>query len=220
MRVLVPALFCALTLGCPATAARACGAALVLAMDVSGSVDPGEYRLQVDGLAAALHHGALRDVLVNEQVALAVVQWSALGQQRLVLPWERMADMTAVDAFAARVAALPRAYPGSDTAVGEALAFALAQFEAVPDCRRRIIDMSGDGDENVGFGTPRARAAAIAAGVEVNALAIESMGLSITNYYRRWVITPGGFVETANGHLDYARAIRAKMLRELTKPAS
>lgn len=202
------------------TAAPACETALVLAMDVSGSVDRGEYLLQVEGLAAALADGALRDVLVQDQVALAVVQWSSLGQQALVLPWQRMLSFRAVDDFAARVLAMPRAFPGSDTAVGEALAFSLAQFEAVPDCRRRIIDMSGDGDENVGFTTPRARGAAIAAGVEVNGLAIEAMGLSITNFYRRWVITPGGFVETAQGHLDYARAIRSKMLRELTKPGS
>jgi len=200
--------------------ARACAAALVLAMDVSGSVDRGEYLLQVEGLAAALADPALREVLVQDQVALAVVQWSSVGQQALVLPWQRMLSMRAVDDFAARVRTMPRAFPGSDTAVGEALSFALAQFAAVPDCRRRIVDMSGDGDENVGHTTPRARTAAIAAGVEVNGLAIESMGLSISNFYRRWVITPGGFVETAQGHLDYARAIRSKMLRELTKPGS
>lgn len=200
--------------------APACEAALVLAMDVSGSVDRGEYLLQVEGLVAALRDGAMRDILVQDQVALAVVQWSSLGQQALVLPWRRMLSARAVDDFAARVQAMPRAFPGSDTAVGQALAFALDQFAAVPDCKRRIVDMSGDGDENVGFTTPRARAAAIAAGVEVNALAIEAMGLSISNYYRRWVITPGGFVETAQGHLDYARAIRSKMLRELTRPGS
>lgn len=216
MRLVVLVLLLAL----PAPAARACAAALLLAMDVSGSVDPGEYRLQVDGLAAALRDRELRDVLVGDRVALAVVQWSSLGQQSLVLPWQRMTDLAAVEAFAAQVTVMPRAWPGSDTAVGEALAFALAQFGAVADCRRHIVDMSGDGDENVSFTTAKVRSEAIRAGVEVNALAIESMGRSITNYYRRWVITPGGFVETATGHLDYARAIRSKMLRELTKPAS
>lgn len=210
----------ALLLLLPARIAQPCATALLLAMDVSGSVDPGEWVLQRDGLAAALRDPAIRDVLVADQVALAVVQWSALGQHSLVLPWQRMTDPAAVGDFAALAAAMPRAYAGSDTAVGAALEFSLAQFAAVPDCRRRIIDMSGDGDENTGFTTPRARAAAIAAGVEVNALAIESMGLSVTGYYLRRVITPGGFVETARGHLDYARAIRTKLLRELTRPAS
>ncbi|MFN3293154.1 MAG: DUF1194 domain-containing protein [Gemmobacter sp.] len=213
------ALALALALTLPA-AADACEAALVLAMDVSGSVDRGEYLLQVEGLAAALADPALREVMVQDQVALAVVQWSSLGQQALVLPWQRMLSARAIDDFAARVLAMPRAFPGSDTAVGQALEFSLDQFAAVPDCRRRIVDMSGDGDENVGYTTPRARARAIAEGVEVNALAIEAMGLSISNFYRRWVITPGGFVETAQGHLDYARAIRSKMLRELTRPGA
>lgn len=213
------ALALALALSFP-TAAPACESALVLAMDVSGSVDRGEWRLQADGLAAALRDREVAEVLVQGQIALTVVQWSAVGQQAVVLPWQRMLSRGAVQDFAARVETMPRAFPGSDTAVGEALDVSIDQFAAVPDCRRRIVDMSGDGDENVGYTTPRARARAIAEGVEVNALAIEAMGLSITNFYRRWVITPGGFVETAQGHLDYARAIRTKLLRELTKPGS
>jgi Ca-activated chloride channel family protein len=124
-----------------------------------------------------------------------------------------------VAAFARRVETMPRAFDVSDTAVGEGLDFARAQFDAVPDCRRRIIDMSGDGAENAGFTVGRARAAAQAAGVEVNALAIESIGVSITQFYRNWVITRGGFVVTARGHLEYARAIREKLLRELARPS-
>ena len=209
----------ALALSLP-SAAAACEAALVLAMDVSGSVDRGEWLLQAEGLAAALRDREVAEVLVQGQIALTVVQWSALGQQAVVLPWQRMLSHRAVQDFASRAETMPRAFPGSDTAVGEALEVAIDQFAAVPDCRRRIVDMSGDGDENVGYTTPRARARAIANGVEVNALAIEAMGLSISNFYRRWVITPGGFVETAQGHLDYARAIRAKLLRELTRPGA
>lgn len=201
-------------------AAPACEAALVLAMDVSGSVDAGEYRLQVDGLAAALEDAALRDVLVKDQVALLVTQWSSVGQQVVSVPWARMLAPQDIDAFARKTREMPRAFSMSETAVGEALSHALSQFDAVPDCKRKIVDISGDGAENAGFTISRARQAALAAGVEVNGLAIETVGLSITNFYRNWVITPGGFVETAQGHLDYARAIRVKMLRELTKPAS
>ncbi|MFN3641451.1 MAG: DUF1194 domain-containing protein [Gemmobacter sp.] len=196
----------------------ACEAALVLAMDVSGSVDAGEYRLQVDGLALALDDPAIVDALTGGAVALAVVQWSGLGRQALSLPWRRIVTPADAAAFAAAVRAMPRAFTASDTAVGEALAFAMAQFAAVPDCRRRIVDLSGDGAENVGFTIARARREAIAAGVEVNGLAIESMGLSITQFYRNWVVTPGGFVVTARGHLDYARAMRVKLLRELSRP--
>jgi len=199
--------------------ATACEVALVLAMDVSGSVDASEYRLQVDGLAAALADPTLREVLVQGQVALTVTQWSGQDAQAVVVPWRRMLSDRDVAQLATTVRGLARAFAVSDTAVGAALTHALAQFAAVPDCKRRVVDMSGDGDENVGFTIGRARTAAQAAGVEVNGLAVESMGLSITNFYRAWVITKGGFVETARGHLDYARAIRAKMLRELTKPS-
>lgn len=217
MRVLMLTLFC---LAAPVSAARGCAAALVLAMDVSGSVDPAEYTLQRDGVAAALRDPVLAGVLVQDRVALAVVQWSASDQQALALPWRRMHSLAAVETFARDVLAMPRAFAGSDTAVGAALAFAMRQLAAVSDCRRQIVDLSGDGDENSGFTLPAARAAAIAAGVEVNGLAIESMGQAISNFYRNRVITPRGFVETARGHLDYARAIHAKMLRELTRPAS
>jgi Ca-activated chloride channel family protein len=216
---MIRALMFALAMGFPGTA-RACEVALVLAMDVSGSVDPAEYRLQIDGLASALQDQAVREILVQENAALLVTQWSNVGQQRVTLPWTRIRTARDVEGFAEAVRLVPRAYAGSDTAVGAALFHALDQLALVPDCRRKIVDLSGDGDENVGFTVGRARQAAIAQGVEVNALAIESMGVSISNFYRRWVITPGGFVETSRGHLDYARAIRSKLLRELTKPAS
>jgi Ca-activated chloride channel family protein len=213
------ALFAVLLVLAPvARSAAACEVALVLAMDVSGSVDPAEYRLQTEGLALALADPDIADTLLRGQVALMVVQWSGVGLQAVSIPWQRMLSHEAVVRFADRVTAMPRAFDASDTAVGEGLAFAAAQFDAVPDCRRRIIDMSGDGAENAGHTVARARRAAVAAGVEVNALAIESLGLSITQFYRNWVISPRGFVVTAQGHLDYARAIRVKLLRELSRP--
>ena len=203
-----------------AAPARGCETALVLAMDVSGSIDPSEYRIQIDGLAAALDDPEIREILIEDRVALTVTQWSTLGQQAQVLPWTRMTDRAAVESFAQATRALPRAYTGADTAVGQALEHALDLFAAVPDCVRRVVDMSGDGDENVGHTATRARNRAQDEGVEVNALAIEMMGPSISNFYRRWVITPRGFVETAKGHLDFPRAIRAKLLRELTRPSA
>mgnify|MGYP005849448535 CR=1 FL=1 len=202
-----------------APAARACEAALVFAMDVSGSVDAGEYRLQLDGLADALADPAILEAVLSAEAALAVVQWSGVGRQALALPWAQMRRPADVAAFAAAVRTMPRTFAASDTAVGQGLEFALEQFASAPDCRRRIVDISGDGAENAGFTITRARRAAIAAGVEVNGLAIESIGLSITQFYRQWVITPGGFVVTARGHLDFARAMRIKILRELAWPA-
>jgi Ca-activated chloride channel family protein len=198
----------------------ACGTALVLSIDVSGSIDSADYRLQAEGLAFALSDPAVVEVLVRDQVALAVVQWSGPGQQALALDWQRMLDKGAVTRFADRAAAMPRAFRGSDTAVGEGLSFALRQFAAVPDCRRKVVDISGDGQENAGFTDRKARAEAVALGVMVNAIGIEEPGPAapVSAYYRAWVITPGGFVVTARGLDDYAKTLRLKLLRELAMP--
>jgi Ca-activated chloride channel family protein len=207
----------ALLTTCPALA---CETALLLSIDVSGSIDSGDYRLQTEGLAAALADPEVAEALVRGQVALAVVQWSGLAQQALVLPWLRMLDPAAVARFADSAAAMPRAFKGSDTAVGQAIRFALSQFAPVGDCQRRVIDISGDGQENAGFTDAKARNEAAEAGVTINAIAIEEPGpaVPITSYYRGWVITTGGFVVTARGLRDYAETLRLKLLRELQDP--
>lgn len=200
--------------------AQACETALLLAIDVSGSIDPSEYGLQAEGLAAALSDPQIADILVQGQVALAVMQWSGLGEQAIVQPWRRMLTPDAVARFAAEAAATPRAFINSETAVGEAISVAVAQFPAVADCRRRVIDISGDGPENAGDTVSLARREAIRAGIEINAIPIEESGLPnpVSVFYARLVITPNGFVMTARGLRDYPKTLRAKLLRELQKP--
>lgn len=204
----------------PSAPAAACDVALLLSVDVSGSIDRGEYRLQVDGIADALADPEVADALLLGQIALSVVQWSGTAKQTLSIPWRRMLSPSEIADFAARARGLPRAYTGSDTAVGEAIAFSVRQFEAVGDCRRKVIDISGDGPQNAGFPLAPERAGAAAAGIEINAIAIEDVGRSIpiTEFYRRYVITRSGFVITARGLSDYPRAIREKILREVAKP--
>ncbi|NJS40607.1 MAG: DUF1194 domain-containing protein [Rhodobacteraceae bacterium] len=199
--------------------ALACETALLLSIDVSGSIDSADYRLQADGLASALTDPAVTEALVRGEVALAVVQWSGPGQQTLSLSWQRMLTPEAVTTFAARAAAMPRAFKGSDTAVGEGLRFAIAQFAAVPDCTAQVIDVPG-WPGNAGFTDAKARSEAIASGITLNAIAIEEPGPAapVTSYYRGWVITPGGFVMTARGLRDYAETLRLKLLRELGDP--
>ena len=203
-----------------AQSASACETALLLSIDVSGSIDGGDYRLQTDGLASALQDPEVAEALVKGQITLAVVQWSGPDQQALVLPWQRMLTARDVAHFATRAATVPRAYKGSDTAVGQGLRFATAQFSAVPDCKRRVIDISGDGQENAGFTAAKARREAMDAGIQINAIAIEEPGPAspITTYYQRWIITPGGFVVSARGLQDYAETLRLKLLRELVMP--
>lgn len=192
----------------------------MLTIDTSGSIDRGEYRIQTGGLADALADPEVADALVLGQVALAVVQWSGAGQQSLSLSWRRMLSHDAVADFSTAARELDRAFAGSDTAVGEAIGFSTDQFAAVADCRRRIIDISGDGPINAGRPLGPERNRAIEAGIAINAVAIEDAGRSIpiTEFYRRAVITPGGFVLTARGLADYPRAIREKLLREVARP--
>lgn len=198
-------------------AMQACETALILAVDVSNSVDVAEYRLQIDGLADALSDPDIVVAMVDGQVALSLMQWSGADQQVLSLGWARMRSSTDVAGFAARARSVPRAFVLSDTAPAEAVAFAMAQFAQVPDCTRKVIDVSGDGTPNAGSDTRRARTTAERAGVTINGIAIESLGLAITGFYRRALITRDGFVITARGHRDYPRAIRDKILREVSQ---
>jgi Ca-activated chloride channel family protein len=197
--------------------ALACRTALVLAMDVSNSVDPGEYRLQAEGLAAALRDPVIAEILVRDQVALSVVHWSGVDSQSVVLPWTQMLSPAHVTRFADAARSKPRAFVLSDTAPAEALGFALRHLADAPACERRVIDMSGDGTPNAGGEIGRARRRAEQSGVTVNGLAIEGIGVAISNFYRRGVITADGFVITARGHRDFARAIRIKILREIAR---
>lgn len=200
--------------------AEACDVALVLAMDVSGSVDAAEYRLQTLGLASALRDPAVAEAMLRGRVAISVVQWSGSLEQTLTLPWTRIAEPVEITRLATRIAAMPRAHAGGNTAVGEAIDISAALFSEVRDCARWVIDVSGDGDENEGYTVGIARRAAYERGITINGLAIEgaATGRAITNFYRSWVVTPGGFVVTAQNFDDFARAIREKLLRELIPP--
>lgn len=195
----------------------ACETALLLAVDVSGSISLDEYRLQMDGLADALEDPRVVAALVDGQNRLALVQWSGSRHQRLALPWAATATPEDVAKVAAEIRAIRRPQLRTVTAIGEAVRFSLAQFPDASGCERKVIDISGDGAENEGMTLPRARAEAIAAGITINAIAIEvdDGDLRLTDYFQSEVITPDGFVITAKGLPDYPRAIRVKLLREI-----
>ena len=201
---------------------RACEMALLLATDVSGSVDADEDAPQVKGLADAPDDPGIAGVLVQGQVALAVVQWSGVGAQALVPPRTPKRGRAGVARLAADARARPRAFAASDTAAGQAISFSAAQFAAVPECHLQVIGISGDGPGDAGFTVGQARQAAQAGGIEITAVAIKAMGPSspITSFCRRRVIIRGGDVMTARGLGGYPRAMRAKFMRELTRPGS
>lgn len=195
--------------------APACELALALAVDVSGSVDRREFRLQMDGLAEALRDGVVSEALVRAEAAVTLVQWTGSSRQTVSIPWTRIRSFGDADGFADAVAAAPRAWRNYSTAIGEALRFGLAQFEAAPDCRRRVIDVSGDGPSNEGIEPGAVREDLRAAGVSVNALAIEESEADLTAYFWENVIVgEGAFVVTANRFADYPDRIRLKLRRE------
>ncbi len=197
--------------------ARACEVALLLAIDVSQSIDMGEYRLQADGIAEAVMAPEVREALLDGTAALAVLQWSGPEAQTLSIPWTRMHSAEDIRLFAERARRMPRAHVMSNTAVGAMLRAALGMFGPVDDCRRKVIDVSGDGNDNAGTSPEQARREAEARDVMINALAIEGLGRSITNFYTRSVITQGGFVMTSRGLTGYAETLRAKIFRETAR---
>ena len=196
----------------------ACDVALVLAVDVSGSVDPQEYEVQMVGLAEALRDGAVSEALVRLDARVALVQWTGSSRQEVTFPWRAIRSFDDSDRLADEIAGTPRAWRHFSTAVGEALIASMDLFDAVPECRRRVIDLSGDGVSNEGPPPEALRALLEQRGITVNALAIEGAEDDLTGYFFENVIWgPGAFVATANGFDDYPAKIRQKLLRELTK---
>ncbi|KJZ20063.1 VWA domain-containing protein [Loktanella sp. S4079] len=202
---------------CISTPLSACDTALMLSIDVSNSIDVAEYRLQVDGMADALSDEDIVNTMVQGEVAIAIMQWSGAGHQELSIPWTRIRTRFDTVLLADRARDMERAFTLSDTAPAEAIYFALDAFDHAPQCDRKVIDISGDGTPNGGSDVNAARYIAQRDGVTINAIAIETMGLAISNFYRRTVVTEDGFVMTARTHQNYPSAIRAKILRELTK---
>jgi len=202
---------------CLAAPLHACDTALALTIDVSNSVDPAEYRLQIDGMADAMQDPEIIDAMIQGEVAIMVIQWSGEERQEVSIPWTRIRTALDVEALSQQARQLERAFVLSDTAPAEAVFFALEQFGDVPDCERQGIDVSGDGTPNSGQDVRIARAAAERDGVTINGIAIESMGLAISGFYKTSVITRNGFVITARTHREYPEAIRMKIFRELAK---
>ncbi len=200
-----------------ASAASACDTALLLAVDVSNSIDAGEYDIQTEGMAAALRDGVVRDAMVIGGNAIAVMQWSGTGMQEMSVDWRRITSYADMDALAREVSAMRRAYVGANTAIGEAVRVGISQVLTQGDCARLIIDVSGDGPDNAGTLIDHARRQAERSGITVNGLAIDGLGSATTAYYTRRLITPDGFVETATGFTDFPRAIRVKIRREVSR---
>lgn len=199
--------------------ARACSLALVLALDISSSVNEAEYAIQLGGLARALQAPDIRAAALRAApLWITAFEWSGRVQQDEIAPWTRIGSEADLDALAARIGAHRRTYDVFSTAIGRAVEHGLARFAALPEpCARRVIDVSGDGVNN---DDPPARAfhgAAAALGVTINGLVIKGAFPDPEAHYRSEVIHgPGAFLMVArNGFEDYPDLIRGKLLREI-----
>ncbi len=198
--------------------APACDLALALAVDVSGSVDTEEYRLQMDGLAEALRDSVISEALVRGRAEILLVQWTGASRQQVTIPWTPVDSFEALEAFADRIATDPRLWRNYSTAIGEALRVTSAEFGAAGHCKRHLIDVSGDGMSNEGIEPGQLHADLLAAGITVNAIAIEQSEPDLTAYFFENVIVgEGAFVVTASTFADYPEQIRKKLLREVTR---
>ena len=217
MRVLGIVAACVGGLGLTQKAA-ACSVALALTIDVSGSVDNREYVLQMGGLAEALRDGLVADALIAEEAMVTVIQWSGKSRQEVVVPWRPITSVAAAAALADEVELTPRAWRNFSTGIGEALLFAANQFSQVPQCDRRVIDVSGDGKSNEGTEPGDIKGALAASGIVINGLAIKGAADGLPAYFRDQVMAgPNAFVFTAEGFRDYPEKIKKKLIREVTK---
>lgn len=208
-------------LGLSVQATQACDLALVLAVDVSGSVDGEEYKIQMEGLAEALRDGAISEALVVREAAVQVVQWTGTGRHRVSVPWTRIRNFDDTDWLADEIEKDQRIWRNFSTALGEAVRFAQRSFDEVPDCRRKVIDVSGDGRSNEGIRPPELHASLLAEGIIVNGLAIEAYDKGLTAYFEEQLIVgPGAFAMRAASFEEYPDRIKRKLLREITKQVS
>jgi hypothetical protein len=202
-----------------AALAQGCRIALSLALDVSSSVDAREYTLQIEGLARALEDPAVRAALMlvpEAPVALQVFEWSGEHHQEVIVDWAFVRTPADTDRIAEALRGHQRSVSDGQTALGEALDFGYRQFDRAPLCAVYKIDVSGDGQSNVGILPQDLYWNGPFNPVTVNGLAIEASVAALSLYFRNFVIRgPGAFVMQVASFEDYAEAIRDKLLREL-----
>ncbi|EAQ14880.1 DUF1194 domain-containing protein [Maritimibacter alkaliphilus] len=201
-----------------AAPAAACKLSLVLALDVSASVDAREYDLQQEGLARALTDPeVVGAVEAQGGIWLSIFEWSGARHQYEQLPWTFVAGGAALAAVAGELRATPRQVAEFPTSLGYALGHALNLLKAAPEtCDRQVIDVSGDGVNNDGFPPASAYVAHDMSLVTVNGLVITDGDPTVVRYYLQSVIQgPGAFVQPTNSYNDYEEAMRRKLLREL-----
>ena len=199
-------------------AAESCSLALSFGLDISVSVDPEEYRLQREGLAAALSDPEVAQLIESQPggVALMAYEWSGEHQQSVVVPWQLVETEAGVRRFAQRLVDYPPISHFYPTALGRAVGFGLIALDQQTQCDRLVLDMSGDGANNDGYPPKSAYRYFPVTNVTVNGLVVRGSDDEVLRYYAENLIYgQGAFVEVADGFEDYERAMKRKLLREI-----
>ncbi len=207
-----------------------CRQALALGLDVSGSVDLREYRLQLDGLVTALNHPDIVNTLMampNAPVSVLVFEWSGPDDQHILVPWTSIANRQTLTEVSVALAQTERRGAAPGTALGRAMQFGAAQLALQSACWKHTLDISGDGKSNLGPRPRDVKDAINTQGVTINALVIGSDAPAsgdarqveigeLSSYFRAEVIIgDDAFVQTSLGFEDYADAMTRKLKREL-----
>jgi hypothetical protein len=229
------ALFFFLSLGLASPSARAdegqVDVLLVLAADVSRSVDDREFKLQREGFAAAMTDPRVLKVMASGatgRIGVAFVEWASEFEQRVVVDWFLVANEGDAKELSQRILAAPRSFWGR-TSISSAIEFSMGLLDRSPfQSDRRVVDISGDGTNNSGTDVTVARDEAVAKGITINGLVILSEEPLPTNpththppgglkaYYERHVIGgPGAFVVEAQGFESFGQSIIQKLIKEI-----
>ncbi|MEN3376818.1 MAG: hypothetical protein V7604_2173 [Hyphomicrobiales bacterium] len=220
-----------LTLATPSRAEEPVDLLLVLASDVSRSVDTRKFQLQREGYAAALSNPRVIDAIrsgPHGRIAICFVEWSGVTSQKLVIDWTIVDDAASARKIGDQLIELPRAF-ADRTSISAGIEFAMSQLERAPYRGvRRTIDVSGDGTNNSGRDVTLARDEALQKGVTINGLVILSDSPlpwnpehtnppgGLDGYYRNNVIGgAGAFVMVAENHNSFGQAIVKKMIAEI-----
>ena len=204
-----------------ANAQQKVGVELVLATDTSRSVDDGEFRLQMQGIASAFRRPEIAAAIAEWPeggVAVSLVHWSIGFHDQLALPWRHLTNLDSILAFAAEVERVPRLNAGKGTAIGSAIDFSIGLIETNRfEGTQRKIDVSGDGRNNFGPLPHFARDRALAKNITINGLTIGNNDTHIRDYYLNNVVGgPDSFVLTVNDYDDFAQAMFLKLQKELS----
>jgi Protein of unknown function (DUF1194) len=194
---------------------------LVLAIDCSASVDKNEFATQVAGIAAAFQSDEVQAAVEKLKpfgVAVSIVQWGSAGQSRIGVPFIHLESGRDAKAFGFRAGLMQRWMWANHTSIASAISDATQMIEGNEfRGQRKVIDVSGDGRDNGVPDLEHARRMAREAGIAINGLAIEADDDALTRYYEENVKTGAdAFVERARNYEDFARAIREKLVRELS----